>query len=38
MEEEARISGDDAVSGIVYSSFRYDNSHLIAEHEGDWVF
>ena len=38
VEEEARISGHDAVSGIVYSSFRYDNSHLIAEHEGDWVF
>ena len=38
VNEEAYISGHDAVSGLVYSSFRYDNSHLIAEHKGDWVF
>ena len=35
-EEQALIDHPE-VSGLVYSSFRYDNAERIAAHKGDWV-
>ena len=34
--EERALLDHPAVCGLVHSSFRFDNSELIAAHEGDW--
>ena len=35
--EERALLGHPAVSGLVYSSFRFDNAEHIGAHSGDWV-
>lgn len=35
--EERALLDHPEVSGLVYSSFRYDNAERIAAHKGDWV-
>ena len=35
--EEQALLEHPAVSGLVYSSFRYDNAQRIAAHKGDWI-
>ncbi len=35
--EERALLDHPAVSGLVYSSFRFDNAAHIAAHQGDWV-
>ena len=36
--EEMAIHSHEAVTGLVYSSFRNDNAKVIGEHKGDWTF
>lgn len=35
--EEQNLLEHPAVTGLVYSSFRYDNAERIAAHQGDWI-
>jgi hypothetical protein len=35
--EEAELLDNEAVTGLVYSSFRHDNGELIDGHRGDWT-
>ena len=36
--EERALLDHPTVSGLVYSSFRFDNAKRIAAHQGDWVY
>jgi hypothetical protein len=35
--EEAALQAHDAVTGLVFSSFRHDNAERILAHRGDWT-
>ena len=35
--EEEALLGHDAVTGLVYNSFRHDNAESVQKHQGDWI-